>query len=222
MRDAAFTIISEIQGIPFISEHFQKQPLLRIVTHYRHIRFSKKWHLTDYLNPEAIFMDFRRANLGTGVSYPHYGYLDAQQTTMLGRVSDAVLTTMPEWKALFQLGVSVLRIEDDERLTSMTNPLIPQVILLGAPAFRTQVGLEEILIHEMAHVWLGLICELDDVQVMPCDSRYALSCCTQSKDARGVLFAAHSAASVLLYLRKKNQPEKRKRLRAVALRYPHG
>ncbi|WP_350262746.1 hypothetical protein AAF463_24030 (plasmid) [Pantoea sp. BJ2] len=95
MPDKTFTLISEIIGIPFISDIFRSAALLRLITDFRQSRFGFRRPQVEYLNPEVIFMDFRAINSRAEVSYPNYGNLDAQRSALLSRTKDKVLKTMP-------------------------------------------------------------------------------------------------------------------------------
>jgi hypothetical protein len=100
---------------------------------------------------------------------------------------------------LFDLPIRVLRWKSPR--VSITNPLIPQTIFLGEGALQSTFGvIEEVWIHEFAHVWLGMLCEVSDLQKPHSMQKHTLPSGTSSKDARGVLLAAHFAAAVMSYL----------------------
>lgn len=101
--------------------------------------------------------------------------------------------------ALFELPIRVLRWKSAR--VSMTNPFIPQTIFLGDGALHSSFGiLEEVWVHEFAHVWLGMMCEVSDMQKRDSLQAYTLPSGTGLKDARGVLLAAHFAGAVLTHL----------------------
>lgn len=72
-------------------------------------------------------------------------------------------------------------------MVSLTNHHIPQVIFLGDKAFKSEHWLVEVIIHETAHIWLGMLCEMDGFHDETISQHYTLPSGTKNKDARGVI-----------------------------------
>ncbi|MCW1834738.1 MAG: M1 family metallopeptidase [Pantoea ananatis] len=196
-------IVAKANGVPMVSDKFDAQTLVKFVAHYRHALLNHFDNISDYLKPENIEYIYRDRNESLGLDYPDYGELsDAESVAVKNAVSN-ILKIMPEWKAYFSIPVSFKRLTASEHMVSLTNHNIPQVIFFGAKAFKSEDWLEEVIIHEMAHIWLGLICEIDSFHEHTDQHSYTLPSGTKGKDARGVIFATHFAACVLKYMDRK-------------------
>ncbi|WP_200550527.1 hypothetical protein [Kosakonia sp. LAM2021] len=196
-------IIAKSNGVPMISDKFDAQTLITLVAHYRHTLLQCFDNLSEYLDPERIEVFYRERNQPLGLDYPEYGELSESEQQAVNNAISHILQIMPEWKLYFSIPINFKRLTANENMVSLTNHNIPQIIFLGAKAFKSYTWLEEVIIHEMAHIWLGLICEIDSFHEHSEQSRYTLPSGTKDKDARGVIFASHFAACVLKYMTRK-------------------
>ena len=102
----------------------------------------------------------------------------------------------PDWGELLLLPVLYFGFEDTgESVYSFTNPVIPQMIFLGREALDSPDDLEETIVHELSHVWMGLLNEVSPLVDPDDESLHVLPSGTKGKSTLGVLLAAHFAAS---------------------------
>ncbi|MEZ2576440.1 hypothetical protein [Buttiauxella ferragutiae] len=196
-------IIAKSNGVPMVSEKFDAQMLITFIVHYRHALFQCFDNLSDYLNPEKIEAFYRVRNQPLGLDYPEHAELSEPEKQSVNNAISHILQIVPEWKIYFSMPVGFKRLTANKNMVSLTNHNIPQMIFLGAKAFKSDEWLIEVIIHEMAHIWLGLICEIDSFHEHSEQSSYTLPSGTKGKDARGVIFASHFAACVLKYMARK-------------------
>ena len=105
---------------------------------------------------------------------------------------------VPAWKPLLSGPVIFMHL-DTKGLYSLTNPVIPQCVFLGDEAFASLERLPETLVHELAHIWLGLINEIAPLVRLDDAELFTLPSGTSGKTALGVIFAAHFAAAAIVY-----------------------
>lgn len=196
-------IIAKSNGVPMVSDNFDAQALITFVAHYRHSLLQCFDNISDYLNPEKIDVLYRERNQLMGLEYPEYTELNDIELMAVEKAVTHILQVVPEWCVYFSIPVDFKRLIVSKHMVSLTNHNIPQVIFLGDKAFKSDEWLVEVIIHEMAHIWLGLICEIDSFHEHEVQSRYTLPSGTKDKDARGVIFASHFAACVLKYMARK-------------------
>lgn len=200
-------IIAKTNGVPMVSDGFHTQTLIHFIAHYRHALLQCFENLSDYLDSDKINDFYRMRNISAGVDYPEYTSLCETDQAAVNNAIDHILQIIPEWKVYFSIPVSFKFLTTNKNMVSLTNHNIPQVIFLGAKAFKSEAWLEEVIIHEMAHIWLGILCEIDSFHEHTEHSSYSLPSGTKGKDARGVIFASHFAACVLKYMARKKDSE---------------
>lgn len=196
-------IIAKSNGIPMLSDNFNAQTLITYIAHYRHTLLHCFDNLSNYLNPEKIDMLYRERNQPFGLDYPEHTELNDKELIAVNNAVTHILQVIPEWNVYFSIPVAFKRLTASKNMVSLTNHNFPQIIFLGAKAFKSDEWLIEVIIHEMAHIWLGLICEIDSFHEQDVQNRYTLPSGTKDKDARGVIFASHFAACVLKYMSRK-------------------
>ncbi len=196
-------IVDMSNGVPMISDNFNPQVLISFVANYRHVLFKSLHKLPEYLDPEKIEPLYLIRNQKNGLEYPEHGDLCELEKVAIHNAIKNILEIMPEWKAYFSIPIKYRRLTANENMVSLTNHNMPQMIYFGAKAFKSEEWLEEVIIHETAHIWLGLICEIDSFHENKDQANYTLPSGTKNKDARGVIFATHFAACVLKYMEKK-------------------
>lgn len=203
MKDKHIDLIEKVNGIPMISESFNPQVLITLIAHYRHALFKNDWSLSKYLDPDKIHPLYKLKNEDANFQHPQHADLNSEEHCQIKAAINAILDVVPEWKVYFELPVIFKKINENKDTVSLTNHCIPQVIYLGTKAFKSEEWLQEVIIHEMAHIWLGLLCEMDSFHNIEEAESYTLPSGTKNKDARGVIFAAHFAACVIVFIEMK-------------------
>lgn len=159
------TLRRHLGGLPFISDTFRAKIVSSLVAAKRQSALGHAQHTegSGYLTPDA------------GVRYltePHYRSLHERwrkcpglmpaQIARIDRTRRAIIAREPTWESLLHIPVQFV-VPDDPAVVNASNPLVPQTIALGYRAFESQDLLTTALIHEYAHVWMGLICEIADI-----------------------------------------------------------
>ncbi|MFI9275747.1 hypothetical protein ACIGXM_34360 [Kitasatospora sp. NPDC052896] len=191
-------LLAIVGGIPFIDTSVQTPLLLTLAAEVRRRAEPEAFPaLADYLDPENAAEIFRRQSR---VEVPIVASSDLSDDA-LSRIRcavDDIVDTVPAWRALFGIPVRY-RLVSEGQFRSSSNLLIPQTIFLGEAAFATGGILRETLIHEQAHTWLNFLAELSDLQHGSPEGKLTLPSGTTGKTPRGVLYAAHFAASAVVY-----------------------
>ena len=189
-------ILSEIGGLPFIDSSFLPSKLLTMAACLRRNIDGRNAELAEYTLPGKAHEVYQR--LTTTAPLP-YGELSKEEHLAIEGAIRRIIDVCPSWRLMFGISVDYYKLHN--RMLSSSNPLIPQHIFLGADAFVSRVRLEEIIIHEMSHVWSSLIAEVSDFQSKNNPGSFTLPSGIGDKNARGVLLASLFAASVLIYFR---------------------
>lgn len=190
--------LAEIGGVPFLDDATLKPNVL--LTAVAVVRRSAEPQifssLGDYLDPENAKQVFDR-HAKSKIEHVDWEDLSTAEASEVANASRLVVESMPQWRPLFEMPKRYRRMATS---TSSTSVLVPQTIYLGPRAFRDEETLRETLIHEHSHVWLNFIAEVFDLQVPEAPNDYVLPSGTAGKTYRGVMFAAHFAASAALAL----------------------
>jgi len=198
------SIIDELKGIPMVDEEFDCQLLVSLTAHHRSNISKNKLTPNQCIYPAIAYKIYaENTNLNTEV--PESNELSNEHQEKLFKAIETIKAIMPQWVIYFSLPVSYRALSAPPETVSLTNHCIPQTIYLGVKAFKSSEWLEEVIIHELAHVWLGMICELHHFHEISSDERFILPSGTKNKDARGVIFAGHFAAAVLKYFEEKEK-----------------
>lgn len=208
MKKNNIDIVALVNGVPLISDGFRAQKMVALISNYRHSLFQYYDTVSAYLEPRKIEHLYVARNAEQKREYPEYGELAAEEQEKIDNAIKRILSIMPEWKIYFTLPVMFKKLTKNNQMVSLTNHNMPQTIFLGPKAYTSENWLEEVIIHEMAHVWLGLLCEIDEFHHHSSENRYTLPSGTGNKDARGVIFASHFAACVLKFLEKKRASDR--------------
>ena len=193
-------IFCTLGGLPFIDASFDIDVLISLIATKR-AKFAKEHNSnspTHYLTPQFACYALRIRTPGLPI-LPHWTSLSGDEMQRVGGALSYIEENWPEFCGYRRLPMQFGKWLSDR--TSVTNPFEPQVVLLGNKAFRDDFTLVESLIHEVAHVWLGLVAELRDFQNNKDPGEFVLPSGTTGKTARGVVFAAHFAASVISFIR---------------------
>ena len=185
-----------VGGVPFVDGTFDCDKMLTAVAVKRaHVVAAVEWQqLPDLLKPARAYELARE----------HYGDhppIDASVLTHneLEKVAAAkasIRKLRPEWTALVGAPVLYMKVSTPG-LFSMTNPVIPQIVFLGEEALGSTEDLVETLVHELAHMWLGLLNEVWPLAVPGDSDRYTLPSGTANKSTLSLILATHFAASAV-------------------------
>ncbi|WJV53224.1 hypothetical protein PCO85_18925 [Prodigiosinella aquatilis] len=198
------SIIDELKGIPMVDKQFSCQLLVSLTAHHRSNISKNKLTPNQCIYPDIAYKIYaENTNLNTEV--PESSELSNEHQEKLFKAIETIKAVMPQWEIYFSLPVSYRSLSAPPETVSLTNHCIPQTIYLGVKAFKSSEWLEEVIIHELAHIWLGMICELHHFHEVSSDERFILPSGTKNKDARGVIFAGHFAAAVLIYFQEKEK-----------------
>lgn len=193
------TLLTTLGGLPLTGLGFNANYLASLVTLKRQRLAKSSRPAGDFIAPRAAH-DVYRQCAREAVDVPDFSELSVGQqanvTSALARITDL----FPEWTLCFSVPVEI-RLCDS--ILSWTSSFVPQQIMLGPRAFEENSLLEELLIHEYSHVWMGFIREIADMHDYRNPGVFVLPSGTRGKDARGVIFAGMFATSVCIYLERK-------------------
>jgi hypothetical protein len=193
------TLLATLGGLPLTGQGFNANYLASLVSLKRQRLAKSSRPAVDFIAPRAAH-DVYRQCAREAVDVPDFSELSTDQqaevTSALARITDL----FPEWALCFSVPVEV-RLSDT--ILSWTSSFVPQQIMLGPRAFADNSLLEELLIHEYSHVWMGFIREIADMHDYRNPGVFVLPSGTRGKDARGVIFAGMFATSVCIYLERK-------------------
>lgn len=195
--DSIVEFASAIGGLPFLYPKFESRLVLSLTA----ARRRQSWPEDDialeaYLEPVRAKRIFDRCSRSTAPE-PQSAPVSVAEEGRIHSALARLITMRSDWIDLFSIPVDYRKILDDR--ISMTSALIPQVVYLGAEAFGTDEMLQEIIVHEYAHIWLNFIAEIADLQTNDAAPKYMLPSGTKNKPLRGVLLAAHFAAAAHRY-----------------------
>lgn len=202
MDPESMNVIERINGVPMISNDFNAPVLMSLVAHYRHTIFSRFDDLADYLSAVKIIPLYQQRNNLCNSECPEVNDLNDQERQDVKNAIENLLLIMPEWICYFSIPVVFKKNDGGDNIENLLIKNIPQVVYLEAKAFKCAEALEEVIIREIAHVWLGLIDEIVDFQE-EVQRNYTLPSGKTCKDASEVIFSSHSAACLLKFLERK-------------------
>jgi hypothetical protein len=198
MTEQTDPIRQSFRGLPFVSDDFDDGFVAAMVTAKRRAGLRH----TEDRSPEIDYLttEIGAAYLATAGTRPLQApWLDAPEVppnrmAEVARALSSISARMPSWRPLLQLPVRFV-VPADPAIVSGCEIYVPQTIGLGEQAFHSAEVLEASLIHELAHTWLGLICEISITDDGTGEWNYRLPSGTAEKSIRSVLFAAHFAIS---------------------------
>lgn len=189
-------ILREINGLPFVHSKFNGVKLLTLVAVVRKNIDGDELPLTTYLQPDFATTLYNRHVEGAP-AFPHHQALGNAERIMLAEAKSNLKALLPEWVGLLDLPVKIHKLMTQQ--VSLTNPVLPQQMFLGEDAFTSITDLEELLVHELSHIWSSLIAEIYDFQRKDSSNNYILPSGTGGKNPRGVLLACLFAVSAVNY-----------------------
>lgn len=196
MNEEIHTIRRSFKGLPFISDRFDNGLLCAMVAKKRRsiLGHDNSRPDADYLTPR-VGAEYLASDNTRSVQAPWQQAEDLPRHR-LDSVADAISdisAKIPAWSDLLRLPVRFV-VPPDPAAMSGSEVYSPQTIGLGDSAFDAREYLEASLIHEFAHVWLGLLCEISTFDNGRGDTDYRLPSGTTRQSLRTVLIAAHFAA----------------------------
>jgi len=190
--------IAIFNGCPFIDKSFNHIALLTAVCSVRQFLAIQigweKQELKEFLDPLSACLisdHFQPAHPPV-----QSRALSASELCSVNAAIESIESWRPEWKHLFRIPVRV-RYCLELNIMRMTNPSIPQHVFLGEESFSTPADLEETLVHEFSHLWLGLIGEIWRLHDVAVPGIFTLPSGTGGKTGTGVLLSALFAAAVI-------------------------
>jgi hypothetical protein len=148
------------------------------------------------------FLDPFRAYTCYQLAYPQLGLirpseeLTAEQEAAVQAACREILAVVPEWRLAFAIPLRWRRVKED--IASSTNPRVPQTIFFGERAFLNPILLQEHIVHEVSHTWLGMIGEVSPL-TRPSLANYVLPSGTKNKEYWNLLFALSFAVSAIRF-----------------------
>ncbi|MEU6072826.1 HEXXH motif-containing putative peptide modification protein [Micromonospora sp. NPDC047074] len=196
LNPAAF--FAEIGGLPFIAPGFRPPILMAAVAAVRHNADPQAFpRLGDYLVPGNAAEIYQRRSRSP-IQEIRADDMPPERVTEVLACRARVRELFPEWESLLAVPIRYMSLHDSR--ISATNILVPQTIYFGESAFRsTAFPLEESLVHEFAHVWLNFVTETFDLETDDSPRDLVLPSGTRGKTLRGVLVAAHFAATATIF-----------------------
>ncbi|UMZ10691.1 hypothetical protein I9018_24880 [Pseudomonas sp. MPFS] len=189
-------ILYEINGLPFVNPLFNSKKLLTLVAIVRRNIDGGELPLAAYLQPDVATALYGRHVVGAPEFPPHQTLCSAERF-MLEEATNNIKSMFPEWATLLDIPLNTYRLMNNQ--VSLTNPVLPQQMFLGETAFTSMTDLEELLVHELSHIWSSLIAEIYDFQIKESSNSYILPSGTGGKNPRGVLLACLFAVSAVNY-----------------------
>jgi hypothetical protein len=189
-------ILNELNGLPFVHPDFNSKKLLTFAAVVRKNISGKNLHLSTYLQPDFSTYLYNRHVAGAPEFPPHEPLSNAENF-MLAEAKKNLKALLPEWDNLLEIPANIHKMLNHQ--VSLTNPLLPQQMFLGEAAFTSITDLEELLVHELSHIWSSLIAEIYDFQIKDSSNNYILPSGTGGKNPRGVLLACLFAVSAMNY-----------------------
>jgi hypothetical protein len=198
MTEQTDPVRQSFRGLPFVSDDFDDGFLIAMVAVKRRAalhRTNDRYSETSYLTPEAgaayLATDGTRPLQAPWLNAPE---LPPRRMAEVSRALLSISARMPAWRPLLKLPVRCV-IPAESAIVSGCEIYVPQTIALGEQAFHSPEVLEASLIHELAHTWLGMICEISITDDGSGEWNFTLPSGTAQKSVRSVLFAAHFAIS---------------------------
>ncbi|MEY2233072.1 hypothetical protein [Streptomyces sp. BF23-19] len=197
-------IIEAVGGLPFLSPEVKPGTLLSLAAGVRRKYEPSVFpELRDYLDPVNALTIYRRHAISP-IDEHSWVPLPPDREALVTEATNDIVQAAPGWEALFALPHRYRYLTQPD-IRSLTSMLVPQTIYLGNDAFPPKGRLEETLVHEFAHVWLSFLAEISDFQLEGSPQNLMLPSGTSGKAPRGVLFAAHFAASACNFYAHRNE-----------------
>ena len=188
-------LLAAIGGAPFLSRTFAPDALLYFVARLRaELAGSGAGQVGHFLAPE-VAVELYQSIDPAAARRPESRAMTVGHRSQLDAALAHIVSVKPGWQALAAIPLEFRLLLDAQ--VSSTNPLLPQVVYLGQRAFASPVVLQEVLVHELSHVWFGFLCEITDFQLPGGPDDLVLPSGTRGKNSRQVIFAATFAAAVV-------------------------
>lgn len=193
-----------IGGVPFVDEGVKLNNILSLVA----LKRKKLSSLQDDIQIER----FASPDVAEQIYLSHPDHsrfkidsvpLSKSQTLQIDHAKGLILENKRSWSGLFHLPLRFRALKDDRVSSSCL--LIPQTIFFGKAAFASEELLIDSYLHELSHIWLDLIIEIVDLQKPDAKEFFLVPSGKEKKCLRGILQAAHFAASLMEYYKPINE-----------------
>lgn len=180
-----------------ISDGFQHERLLAFVSRARSQRAQSIGIVGTPLTPQFAAQCYAR------IPFKGNAFETRLPTTAeIGRLQEAqeaILCMKPMWRPYFDIPLDWQVLVG--RFGSSSHPLIPQTICIGEKSIGSPQyldALSEYVIHELSHVWIGMMTEIFSVSRYT-NSEIQLPSGTRGKNLTQALFALTFAVTLLHY-----------------------
>jgi hypothetical protein len=189
------SLVGQIGGVPMIDREVDVSVAASLAAAMRRRLSGTSGEIAGFLDPVRAYQIYQDA-------YPELSP-ERKSCDLLGSQSDEVqaareeiLDVMPEWRLAFAIPIRWRFVS--EPILSSTNPRVPQTIFLGIRSFEDSVTLQESIVHEMSHTWLGMIGEVSPLTNASSET-YVLPSGTGNKEYWNLLYALCFAVSAIRY-----------------------
>lgn len=190
------SLVRQMGGVPLIDDDVNLSGIATLACAVRRqLGRVLDANLREFLEPVRAYSCYQ-------VAYPKLGperpseELAAEQAAAVQVACAEILAVAPEWRAAFAIPLRWRRVKED--IASSTCPRVPQTIFFGARAFANRVLLQEHIVHELSHTWLGMIGEVSPL-THPSHANYVLPSGTGNKEYWNLLFALSFAVTAIRF-----------------------
>lgn len=188
--------VSQMGGVPLIDNDVNYVGIATLACAVRRrLGQEPNANLREFLEPVRAYTCYQTA-------YPKLGperlseELTSEQVAAVEVACSEILIVMPEWRTAFAIPLRWRLVR--ENIASSTNPRVPQTIFFGAKAFTNILKLQEQIVHELSHTWLGMIGEVSPLSY-PSQANYILPSGTKNKEYWNLIFALSFAITAIRF-----------------------
>jgi len=192
------SLVSQMGGVPLIDDNVNFSGIATLACAVRRrLCQCDSDNLREFLDPVRAYACYQMAysQLGLGPQRQSDD-LTAEQALAVQAACQEILALTPQWRPAFAIPLRWRRVSED--IASSTNPRVPQTIFFGVRAFANPVLLQEHIVHELSHTWLGMIGEVSPLTYAS-HQNYVLPSGTPNKEYWNLLFALSYAISAIRF-----------------------
>jgi hypothetical protein len=193
-------LVTDLGGTPMLDDGFNASSLATLTAAVRRRIDGGRQNLEFYLDPEVARKIYLRS-ARRPVSQWDSVEMGFELQCRLKRSCSELTTLIPKWSPFLSVPIHWRLMTGD--LASSSNPVIPQHILLGHQAFAGHRILHEHIVHELSHVWIGMIEEVAPL-AMASEADVVLPSGTPGKDIRQVMYALTFGTTAMRLYRARN------------------
>ncbi|HDZ3712096.1 TPA: hypothetical protein RSW55_000070 [Vibrio vulnificus] len=188
-------------GIPFSGDDINVSLLLMAILKKR-AKLSGEDETERLLEPDYV-SGFYPKIIGKEIKELNSRHLTQAEKKIMSDAIDYILDIIPEWYCFFYSFDFCIKAGTGKE-KSYSHPQIPQTYVVNEKIIASGniVKLSEMIIHEVSHVWFGLICELNDFQTLNSREDYVLPSGIKGRNPRGLILALYYAIPVAIFYRK--------------------